>query len=357
MQIVAAELIAYRLPFATPWISAAGHLTERRGWLVRIRDRSGRCGHGDAAPLPAAGTETAPESRAWLDERLPRMIGLSPAPACRALPPASGHPAARCGLETALLDLQGKQQGLPLYRLLGGEPGQAVRLNAALGALDESSGERAAATIAAGFNILKLKLGSAPMAVELALLEQLCERLPAGVRLRLDANRAWRAYETRQLIERLNHLPIESLEEPLRDPHHETLDELQALARFDLALDESLPGFLQAGQRLLPLPVKRLIIKPACLGGLLPALGLVRQAHQQGTACVITSTLESSAGLWPLLHLAATADALTTPAVHGLATAGWFTRDLGNAPPIRDARVTLGPETGTGFILRGMALT
>jgi o-succinylbenzoate synthase len=280
------------------------------------------------------------------------MIGLSPAPACRALPPASGHPAARCGLETALLDLQGKQQGLPLYRLLGGEPGQAVRLNAALGALDESSGERAAATIAAGFNILKLKLGSAPMAVELALLEQLCERLPGGVRLRLDANRAWRAYETRQLIERLNHLPIESLEEPLRDPHHETLDELQALARFDLALDESLPGFLQAGQRLLPLPVKRLIIKPACLGGLLPALGLVRQAHQQGTACVITSTLESSAGLWPLLHLAATADALTTPAVHGLATADWFTGDLGNAPVIRDGRVTLEPESGTGFILR-----
>lgn len=351
MRIVDAGLIPYRLPLAAPWITAAGRLAERRGWLVRLRDRSGRCGYGDAAPLPAAGTETAAESRAWLEEQLPGWVGRSPEAALRTLPAAGGRPAARCGLETALLDLQARQQGVPLYRLLGGETVRPVRLNAALGSLDARVEARMAAAVGTGFNILKLKLGNAPMAAELPLLERLCARLPTGCRLRLDANRAWQVHEAERLIERLNDLPVESLEEPLRHPDPTILQTLQSHARFDLVLDESLTGFLRAG-RLPPLPVNRLIIKPACLGGPLAALELNRQAHRQGRACVITSTLESSAGLWPLLHLAASADALTAPAVHGLATADWFARDLGNTPLIRDGRVTLGPESGTGFILK-----
>lgn len=350
MRIVDAELIPYQLPFTTPWETTAGRWHERRGWLIRITDQAGRSGHGDAAPLPASGTESLAQAHAWLKAQLALLVKEHPADACRRLPPPGSHPAARCGLETALLDLQSKQQARPLYELLGARAAGAIRVNASIGTLNDGSGERAALAIAAGFTTLKLKLGISPLESELPRLERLCEALPGDIRLRLDANRAWQAEEAIELVRKLNRLPIESLEEPLRHPTPGALRDLQSLTRFDLALDESLPGFLQ-GQRLRPLPVRRVVVKPACLGGPVVALDLIRQAHHCGVACLITSTLESSAGIWPLYHLAAAADALTTPAVHGLATSHWFSRDLGEPPAISSGQVTLGSESGTGFIL------
>jgi len=349
MQIVDATLIPYQLPLTTPWASAAGRWQERRGWLIRITDQSGRSGHGDAAPLPASGTETLPQARSWLHSRLARLAGETPAQARTQLPPPGNHPAARCGLEAALLDLQSKQQAVPLCQLLGGSPGRVIRLNSMIGGLGPQTGSRAAAAIAAGYTTLKLKLGLAPVDTELALLQQLCERLPPGVKLRLDANRAWQNAEALELIEQLNPLPIESLEEPLRHPIGTTLKRLQERARFDLALDESLPGYIQE-QQLQAIPVRRIIIKPTCQGGLIPALTLIRQAHQSGIRCVITSTLESSAGIWPLCQLAAAADDLTTPTTHGLATSDWFSRDLGEPPLPVDGQLTLGADPGTGFV-------
>lgn len=349
MQIVDTALIPYQLPLVTPWTSAAGRWQERHGWLIQVTDRAGRSGYGDAAPLPASGTETLPQARSWLHSRLPRLAGETPAQARTQLPPPGNHPAARCGLETALLDLQSKQQAVPLCQLLGGTPGRVIRLNSVIGGLDPQSGSRADTAIAAGYTTLKLKLGLAPVDTELALLQKLCKRLPPGVKLRLDANRAWQNTEALELIEQLNPLPIESLEEPLRHPIGTTLASLQERARFDLALDESLPGYIQ-GQHLQPVPVRRIIIKPTCQGGLIPALALIRQAHQSGIRCVITSTLESSAGIWPLCQLAATADALTTPATHGLATSNWFSRNLGEPPQPVEGQLPLGENAGTGFV-------
>ncbi len=352
MRISAFSLTPYRLPFVTPWKSAAGIWHQRQGWLVRLTDQSGHTGYGDAAPLAESGTETLFQARAWLEARRTTLMDGTPERVMQQLSPTTRHPAARCGLETALLDLQSKQQGLPLYRQLAGTAvHSSVRLNAAIGTLDESAGDRAAAAIAAGFTLLKLKLGGAPISTERPRLERLCRQLPDGIGLRLDANRAWQMPEAFDLIGTLNQLPVESLEEPLRKPDPRSLEILQSRARFDLALDESLSGFIRQ-QRLRSIPVNRLIIKPTCLGGLIPALGIIRQAHRHGLTCVITSTLESSAGLWPLLHLAASADLLTTPAIHGLATAGWFSRDLGNPPPLISGRVVLGSEPGTGFILK-----
>ncbi|WP_428623168.1 o-succinylbenzoate synthase [Sedimenticola sp.] len=350
MPITAVELIPYRLPFVTPWQSVAGRWHERQGWLIRLTDRAGRCGYGDAAPLPSAGTETLEQTRRWLDRQHARLIGEAADQSWRKLPEATDCPAARCGLETALLDLQAKQRGVALYQLLGATTVQPVPLNAAIGRLDSRVTQRATAAVNAGFSILKLKLGLAPPETELAQLSALCRQLPDGIRLRLDANRAWPAGTARELIRQLNRLPIESLEEPLQQPDPDTLCTLQALADFDLALDESLPPYLGQPSQW-AIPVNRLIIKPTCLGGLTPSLKLIQAAYRQGLNCVITSTLESSAGLWPLCHLAAAANALTAPAIHGLATAAWFARDIGHPPPISAGHAVLGTEPGTGFIL------
>lgn len=350
MPITGARFDVYRLPFKTPWRSKAGTWQVREGALIQLTDDQGNSGYGDAAPLPEIGTEALRESEERLNALVPTLIDWEPEQALHLLTDAATTPASRFGLETALLDLQAKQQAIPLYRLLTDQDPKAVQINASIGSLDNKVIERAASAATAGYNTLKLKLGLYPLAQELSQLQHLCEQLPEHCTLRLDANRAWKTDEATQLIRGLDDLPIESLEEPLINSDPETLRQLQQLAPFDLALDESLSTYLQH-HALSELPVRRIIIKPTLLGGLLPSLDLIQKAHLQGVRCVITSSLESSAGIWPLLHLAAAADRLTEPAVHGLATASLFKSDLGRAPAISNGQVRLDDRPGSGFIL------
>ncbi|MCW8906643.1 MAG: o-succinylbenzoate synthase [Sedimenticola sp.] len=346
-----ARLTPYRLPFRHPWSSHAGAWRERCGWLLKLTDDRGNRGYGDAAPLPEMGSETPGQCEAWLRSNMQGLRHLAPELALENLANSGGHPAARCALECALLDLQGQQQQRPLWQLLGVEEPQPVVLNAALGELDETATTRARNALTAGFDTLKLKIGIHPESQELAHLQQLAAELPDSVYLRLDANRAWNPNQALAWIQRLNDLPVESLEEPLARWDDNTMAQLQQAARFDLAADESLTGFLRQ-RPLAALPVRRVVLKPALLGGLLPARDLIRQAAPLGLHCVITSCLESSAGLWPLLHLAAFTDQVTGPTAHGLATGDLFSHDLGHAPAIEQGRVRVGECPGSGFILR-----
>lgn len=350
MPITQAKLKPYQLPFSTPWKSSKGLLRGRQGWLISLTDTNGHTGYGDAAPLPEIGTETLQQAEAWLNPQLSTLLGGEPEKCLHTLPCAATRPASRFGLETALLDLQAKQRGIPLYRLLTSEKPEAIRVNASLGSLESGIEARTQAAQSAGFTTLKLKLGLYPLAEELAALQKLCRQLPADCQLRLDANQAWHAENTDALIQGLEGLPIESLEEPFRDLDLNSLDTLQAALPFDLALDESLRVFLH-DHPLADLPVRRIIIKPALLGGILPSLKLIQEADQRGIRCVITSSLESSAGIWPLLHLAAAADIISRPAIHGLATASLFRRDPGNLPLITSGLIRLEDLPGSGFIL------
>lgn len=347
----AAKLTPYRLPFTHPWSSHKGVWQERHGWLLQISDRQGYRGHGDIAPLPQMGSEPPAQSEAWLDATLATLQHLEPRQALQQLPAAPGHPAARCGLECALLDLLAQRQQRPLWQLLGGVRPAPLRTNATIGNLDSRVTERALDAVAAGFDTLKLKIGVQSAATELARLQQLADRLPPGIHLRLDANQAWDPAQAQRLVAALNRLPVESLEEPLAEPLVAALKGLQQAASFDLALDESLAGFLTR-HPLSATPVRRLVIKPMLLGGLLPSLRLIRQAAAYSLRCIVTSSLESSAGIWPLCHLAAVADQQAGPATHGLATSHLFSRDLGLPPTVEQASIALGSRPGSGFILQ-----
>ena len=351
MPITGAQFDAYRIPFAIPWRSHAGTLDIREGWLIRLTDDQGATGYGDAAPLPEIGTETLPAAEQRLKALRPDLIGREPEQILATLADISDTPASRFGLETALLDLQSKQRALPLYQRLAPQTAKpTIETNASIGRLDSEAVARAVAANASGHTTLKLKLGLYPMTDELARLQRLCDQLPANCSLRLDANRAWHTDEAAHLITELKGHPIESLEEPLQNADPETLRQLQTLADFDLALDESLGSFLQH-HALTTLPVHRIIIKPSLMGGLITSLDLIQQAYQRGIRSIITSSLESSAGIWPLLHLAAAADQLTEPAVHGLATASLFRSDVGVPPVITHGQIRLDDRPGSGFIL------
>jgi|GEM_PF-111283 len=403
-------LTPYRLPLRMPWRTARGVRTEREGWLVQACWQGCR-GYGDCAPLPEAGTETPIAAwqrlSTWPRDHRQSSLETQLALLERQIP--SSTPAADAALETALLDLSARLSGLTLHAYLLTEPSCAgsrlaelnprpppqpkptlegkldphdppsdpvlaqaprqrveIRLNAALGAVTdlqpEQSGrserpmpleqpdpcERLERALAAGFRVLKVKVGIAPIERELAAIQHLCARLPADVRLRLDANGAWSLATAGTLLEDLRPIAnrIECLEEPCAGATDTQLRTLQSQAPFALALDESLPA---RGWPLDPrqLPLRRIVLKPGVIGGLRPTLALAQGAQAAGLEVVITSLIESAAGLWSSAQLAA---ATGSSLAHGLATADWLAADLGPAPDIKEGRIQLPRCPGSGFV-------
>lgn len=337
----------YRLALRRTWRGARGRVRARAGWLVSVSAGATR-GYGDCAPLPEAGTEPLDAARARLSHWRARIAAGASLQALlgelwRGLP--SPTPAADCALESALLDLGARRAGLTLRRLLSPMATDRVAVNAALGPLSELTPALLAAALDDGYRVLKLKVGVDAPALEIARLRLMLAGLSAGVRIRLDANGAWSLGEARDWIAALNDLPIDSVEEPLRDWSDPALRTLQASAGFALALDESLPG---RGWPIDPvgLPVRRIVLKPAVIGGLRPTLALARAAIAAGREVVLTSLVESAAGLWAGAQLAA---ALDSPLAHGLATAHWLARDLGEAPTPQRGAIRLSDTPGSGF--------
>ncbi|HJW26463.1 MAG TPA: o-succinylbenzoate synthase [Rhodocyclaceae bacterium] len=316
MRIVAAEWLPYRLPLRRPWASAAGGLDERRGRLLRLATDDGRSGWGDCAPFPE--------------------IGIDP------------EAAAAHAEECALLDLAAQAAGLPLAAwLTGGQAVPDIAVNAALGSLQALARDAVDAACAAGFRVLKIKVGLGDPAAELARLREIAAALPPGVTLRLDANRAWPEETAAAFLGACTALPVEGVEEPLAWPDLAALRRLQAAVPFPLALDESIS--LAGDDFFARPPVRRLILKPARHGGPLAALDLALAARSAGIECIVTSSLESACGLAAAAHLAA---AVAPRAVHGLATAHWFAADTGPAPAIANGRLILPDAPGIGFSCR-----
>lgn len=358
MLIRNACLHPYALPLRAEWKTAAGAFAIREGWLLHIETEDGRSGYGDCAPLPGpcaqSGTETAAQAHAALDGYARWLPGHSVGEALQtlalqtlALPgDITLAPAARCAIECALLDLTAQAAGVGLGHFLRGAPcAPEVAVNAALGGLDASSEEAVRKACADGFSVLKLKVGSAPVDADIAHLQRLAAQLPAGAKLRLDANRAWSENDAARFLAACAGLPVEQLEEPLADPQPAALARLQAACAFPLALDESGPRNATDNFFAAP-PLRRLVLKPPRLGGLLPALALAHAAGAAGIDCVVTSSLDSACGILAAAHLAA---ALGNKLAHGLATAGWLAEDTGPAPRVQAGRLSLPGAPGLSF--------
>ena len=161
---------------------------------------------------------------------------------------------------------------------------------------------------------VKWKVAAGADAEERAVLEQLLARLPAGCKLRLDANGGWDRPTAQAWAERLAGDPrLDWLEQPLSVADPEGLKRLAALV--PVALDESLRADPALAQRWSGWQVRR----PDSEGDPRPLLA----ALQAGTPNLCLSTaLETGIGRRLLAHLAALQAQGPTPTAPGLAP-GW----------------------------------
>jgi o-succinylbenzoate synthase len=347
VKLVRADLAPFALPMATAVQTSRDRHQQREGLLIRIRSSDGLVGFGEATPLPSHGTEslraceavlrgagaqlqagvfsTVRELVAWLDD----VVGTD-------------HPAARCGLELALLDLLGQERGLPIASLLAHATHASIPVSALLVAEDvEGLAAEAEQRLREGFTTLKLKVGAGQLDHDLARIRA----IDRAALMRLDANGGWSLQAARTALARLcAERTIELCEQPVSG-----LDDLLALrpAPCLIAADELLARRADADAVIASRGADVLVLKPMVLGGLTRALELAQSAEDAGLEVIVTTGLDGALARAGALHLAASCPRL--PRASGLATGFVLAKDLGTEP-IRcvDGRVaaTLSPGLG-----------
>lgn len=200
-----------------PFIIARGGTDTWPVVWVRVRDRDGVEGWGEAAPSRFYGetVETvvsalgrfAPlleQADSWSLEAVEREIS-------RAM---RWNASAKVAVSAALHDLHAKRLGVPLWKLWGLTPAEAPRSSFTIAIAPDEETLRTRVRDAAGFPILKIKLGS-PRDKEI--LRIVREEAPDAV-LRVDANAAWTPKHAVAMLDTLVECGVEMLEQPL-PPH------------------------------------------------------------------------------------------------------------------------------------------
>ena len=317
--IRAARLVEHHWPLPGGAQSAAGTWNERRALLLVLEDSGGLMGLGEAAPLPGFSQDTLETAR---DALLPLLGHSLPdhephravTDALREVSAPLASAAARCALESALLDLWSRRAHAPAWSLLTPPNTREApeRVKLALWLPDGTGAALAAAeqALARGVATFKVKLDTARgLEGGIATLETLRRALGPTVALRADANRSATRAELEPFVARLQALALEWLEEPTRAPLTEAVG-------VPLALDES----LQAENALPSLAerpfISALVLKPTALGGLSRCLALASDARAHGRAAVASHALEGPVGFMAAASLAV---ALGAGPAHGLA--------------------------------------
>jgi o-succinylbenzoate synthase len=330
---------------------------ERQGILLELRLGAAR-GLGEASPLPGYSRDSLADVEAALTrldlaalEKAVQLPELRAALAASAALLPRALPAARMALETAVLDLRGRQQLRSAPLLLGAVHGAERALACLVGVPGSRALDAAQRAVQTGYRDFKVKLGGdANLSADLAGLTALRRALGSAARLRVDANRGWSDAAARVACRQLEPLNVEFLEEPSSSWTRPSSggEPVGFSTGIPLALDESLRGV--DADELEPL-VRRsrarvLILKPMLLGGLTHCLELGRRAAALHIDVVVSHCFDG-----PVAWAAAGALALALPArmAQGLAPhAGldaWQTVPL----PIENATLRAWTSPGLGL--------
>jgi L-Ala-D/L-Glu epimerase / N-acetyl-D-glutamate racemase len=308
------EVVPYALRFKEPYVTARGRLEQRE--LVLVRLHSGAvAGLGEAAPLLLRGGASPGEIVEELERCRPWMEGAE-ADGDRLLRDCAAlgvSPQSLAAIEVALLDLRGKQEGRPLWELLGAEGSQPVQCNATLVAGEpQAVAANAVRWEERGFRTFKLKVG---MEGDVAQVRAVRQALDDRAAIRLDANGAWTEAQAVRRLRKLEHFGVELVEQPAA-----TLEQMAHVRRqtgVRVAADESVASVAEARAALMAGACDCATVKIAKVGGLRAALAIAAELP-----VYLSSALDGPVGIAAAGHLA---QALPDAGLaHGLATTNLF---------------------------------
>lgn len=279
-----------------PFTIAGGTQPSARIVLVELTLADGTVGLGEAAPLAAYNGETVDQVVSALDGAKSALVGTDvtrwrlAALTTKKRLGTSG--AARCAVETALLDALCRHQGRSLYDWFGGRDVPSLEIDVTIPIGSVENAERAARSWAErGFEVFKIKVG-APGDLERVLAVQ---RAVPGARLVLDANAGLDAESAVRLVHEVRERggAIALFEQPVPRADWDGLAQVMSTGT-RVALDESVctaADALEAVGRLGSGIVLNIKLMKA---GIVEALDVAAVARASGASLMIGGMVESS---------------------------------------------------------------
>ncbi len=162
--ITSIEFWPIDIPISDPFVVATGSRIVAENIYVRLQLADGTIGCGEAAPFPEVGGEDRLSCLATLSQLAPLLIGQSAKQlrtlADRMTELAPSQPAARCALETAVLDAYCRTNGYPMWRHWGGADVRPRETDITIPITTlESTVAVARRWYEKGFRIFKMKVG------------------------------------------------------------------------------------------------------------------------------------------------------------------------------------------------------
>ncbi|MFJ8536012.1 dipeptide epimerase [Streptomyces sp. NPDC093591] len=211
-------------------------------------------------------------------------------------------PAVTAAVESALLDLVGKRDGVPVHRLLGTDTPFGVATARTIGITSLPHAAAEARRLAAhGFQVIKVKAGTPDPEDDIERTRVIRDAAPR-VRLLLDSNGAWSAAQAERLLPRFAALGVEAVEQPLPPGDPDALGALAEKSPLPVIADEDAVSVDDV--RRLAGRVHGVNVKLAKCGGVRAALRIAESIEGSGTELMLGCLTASSLGLAPAVHLA-----------------------------------------------------
>jgi len=303
----------YSLAFREPFYTALGRLSHRQGFVIEINDYYNHIGLGEASPLDGFGMESFAETEKILREIQRSLVNIeiqNLVDIANLLSKYDRTPAAKHGIELALLNLLARIQGLSISQLLANSVNGPVRtqvpLNAVIGAITpELAASKAQAYISQGYRCLKIKVGTKDFAADLRRVEAVRSQVGNDIQIRIDANQGWSVSEAITNLKALEALQIEYVEQPVTALDLEGMGEVRRSQSIPVAADESVNNISQLQQIIDNQSADIIILKPMALGGILTAHRAALIAIQSGLDIVVTTTIDGAIARQGAFDLAA----------------------------------------------------
>jgi L-Ala-D/L-Glu epimerase / N-acetyl-D-glutamate racemase len=239
------------VPITDPFVVASGARTMAENVFLRVTLANGARGYGEAAPFPEVGGETRESCLRALHQLGKAILGRSAADykeiGLGLSEQALSHPAARCGLETAVIDAYCRASNIPMWQLWGGADVRERETDITIPIADlDKTVALARGWYAKGFRLFKMKVGK-DVESDIQRLEAVHRTLP-GISFIGDANQGFSHKDCLRFTQGVRACggTMVLLEQPVM---REDLDSMAAIRRetgIPVAADESVRSLADA---------------------------------------------------------------------------------------------------------------
>ena len=292
MHIDSVEIYHVAMPLVYPFRTAFSDESAIESIFVRMIGGD-QHGWGETAPwrAPLYSSEWAAGIFAVIRDWLaPLLVGRDIASAGElqsVLAPIKGNYFAKAALDTAWWDLYARREGVPLWRLIGGET-DTVGVGADIGVMHslEALLAEMLKTVQAGFKRVKLKYRPG---WELEMIAAVRARFPETV-IHVDCNSAY-TLEDLPMFRELDQYGLAMIEQPLA--HDDLVDHatLQRQIKTPVCLDESIVSVEKARKAIEAGACGWVNIKVGRVGGLTNAIAIHDLCREAGIPCWVGGML------------------------------------------------------------------